>query len=697
MPSRDMDLEKVVIGIERCVSAEDESNSVGKHGAQQRLHHDIDEEEKNRFATAVTSFTPSTHDQSSDNADQAIPRRSALDPASPDFRTQDWMQSVARLKASDDRILPRTGSVAFRNLSVIGSTTIDYQKDVGNLWLDAIWLLRRVCGRSQERRPTILRDFEGIVKPGEMIIVLGPPGSGCTTFLKALTGETHGFEVERSSYVNYQGVSRAIMNRTFRGEITYTAELDVHFPMLTVEETLTLAARTRVPRVVPPGYTQASWAVHLRDAYIAMFGIGHVRNTPVGNDFIRGVSGGERKRVSIAEAALTGAAIQAWDNSTRGLDSANAIEFCRTIRSKTQVDKSIALVSMYQAPEPAFELFDKVVLLYEGRQIYFGAASHARAYFESLGFCCPPRQTTADFLTSMTSPQERVVRDGCQAPRTADEFAKAWMDSQERRELCKEIDDYDAQYSLQGPACKDFYASRELEKSKYQRAQSPFTRSYLEQVQLCCWRGYRRLRADPTFTLGLLFGNFAMALLLGSVFYNSPVATGSFFIRGGVIFLAVLMNAFGSSIEILVLYAQRPIVEKHARYALYHPSAEALASVLLDLPYKICNAVLFNTTIYFMANLRREPNAYFFFLLTSFLILITMSMLFRTIASISRTVPGAMTPAAVLFLAILIFTGYALPIDYMLGWSRWINYINPVGKSFRPPHASSRGASLSEE
>lgn len=141
-----------------------------------------------------------------------------------------------------------------------------------------------------------------------------------------------------------------------------------------------------------------------------------------------------------------------------------------------------------------------------------------------------------------------------------------------------------------------------------------------------------------------------------------------------MLFFALLSNAFGSALEILTLFAQRPIVEKHSRYALYHPSAEALASMLTDMPYKITNAIVFNTALYFMANLRREPGPFFYFLLVAFLTTMVMSMLFRTIASVSRTISQAMVPAGLIILSIVIFTGFAIPVEYMLGWSRWINY-----------------------
>lgn len=98
-----------------------------------------------------------------------------------------------------------------------------------------------------------------------------------------------------------------------------------------------------------------------------------------------------------------------------------------------------------------------------------------------------------------------------------------------------------------------------------------------------------------------------MGLVVSSVFYNLPQTTSSFYQRGSLLFFAILLSAFGSALEILTLYAQRGIVEKHTRYAFYHPSAEAFASMFCDLPYKISNAIIFSLTLYFMTNLRREP------------------------------------------------------------------------------------------
>jgi ATP-binding cassette, subfamily G (WHITE), member 2, PDR len=93
-----------------------------------------------------------------------------------------------------------------------------------------------------------------------------------------------------------------VMHKDFRGECIYQAEVDVHFPQLTVGQTLEFAARARAPANRIPGVTRDAYATHMRDVIMAVFGLSHTLNTKVGNDFIRGVSGGERKRVSIAEA-----------------------------------------------------------------------------------------------------------------------------------------------------------------------------------------------------------------------------------------------------------------------------------------------------------------------------------------------------------------------------------------------------------
>jgi ATP-binding cassette, subfamily G (WHITE), member 2, PDR len=146
------------------------------------------------------------------------------------------------------------------------------------------------------------------------------------------------------------------MHKDFRGEVVYNEEVDRHFPNLTVGQTLSFAAQARTPRARLPGVSRERFANHLKDVVMAVFGLRHTENTKVGNDFIRGVSGGERKRVSIAEVALSGSPLQCWDNSTRGLDSATALEFVKTLRLSTKYTGSTAVVAIYQASQDIYDV-----------------------------------------------------------------------------------------------------------------------------------------------------------------------------------------------------------------------------------------------------------------------------------------------------------------------------------------------------
>ena len=418
---------------------------------------------------------------------------------------------------------------------------------------------------------------------------------------------------------------------------------------------------------------------------MAIFGLSHTIDTKVGNDYVRGVSGGERKRVSIAEIALSGSPLQCWDNSTRGLDSATALEFVRTLRMNTDLVGSTCALAIYQAPQAAYDIFDKVILLYEGRQIYFGRTAEALKYFTTdMGFICPPRSTTADFLTSLTNPAERVVAPGFEnkVPRTPEEFAARWQASPDRQRLLAEIDAFEKEFPFDGGRIDEFRNFRSNQQAKGTNPKSPYTISIPMQVKLCAKRGFKRLRGDYSVTISGIIANTIMALVIGSVFYNLPMDTSSFFSRGALLFFAILLNAFASVSEMLTLYAQRPIVEKHARYAFYHPFAEAIASMIVDMPAKVTAAIAFNLALYFMTNLRREVGPFFIFVLFSFTCTLVMSNIFRTIASVSKTIHTAMPFAAIFIMGLIMYTGFAIPTRDMRAYSRWLNYVNPISYAF---------------
>jgi len=128
-------------------------------------------------------------------------------------------------------------------------------------------------------------------------------------------------------------------------------------------------------------------------------------------------------------------------------------------------------------------------------------------------------------------------------------------------------------------------------------------------------------------------------------------------------------------LQIITLYDQRPIVEKHARYAFVHPSAEAWASLISSLPYKIVNAALTSLVYYFMANLNRQPGNFFFFLFLAFLLTMAMSLFFRGVSALSRWMIQAMVPAGLLIVAMITFSGEEARF---LTVSRWLSETHPL-------------------
>ena len=185
-----------------------------------------------------------------------------------------------------------------------------------------------------------------------------------------------------------------------------------------------------------------------------------------------------------------------------------------------------------------------------------------------MGWDCPARQTTGDFLTSVTNPAERKPRDGYESkvPRTPDDFVAYWKRSAEYAELQKEMTENEREISQNGDALAQFQQSHREMQAKHTRPSSPYVLSVPMQIKLCMKRSFQRTWNDKTSTLTTIIGDIALALIVGSIYFGTPNDTSSFFAKGAALFFAILLNALMAITEINGLYSQRPIVEKQASY-----------------------------------------------------------------------------------------------------------------------------------
>ena len=342
---------------------------------------------------------------------------------------------------------------------------------------------------------------------------------------------------------------------------------DIHIPTLTVEQTLDFALSTKAPgsggRL--PGVSKEGFKTEIRDLLLRMLNISHTKSTLVGDEFVRGVSGGERKRVSIGEMMATRARVQSWDNSTRGLDASTALDFVKGVRIATDVLGQTTFVSLYQAGEGIYDLFDKVMVLDHGRQVYFGPPSEARAYFEDLGFKPLPRQSTPDYLVGCTDPYERQFspgRSSLDVPSTPQALEMAFRASTHYKILMEDLATYKKGQEEEKEDQEAFRAAVLADKSKGAAKKSPYTLGFVGQVKALTIRQFQMRLQDRFQIVSSYILNLWVAFVAGIVYLNLPLTGGGGYMRATLLFVGPLMMVFDSQGEIGLMMIGRGILDK---------------------------------------------------------------------------------------------------------------------------------------
>ncbi|SPO02034.1 probable ATP-binding multidrug cassette transport protein [Cephalotrichum gorgonifer] len=580
--------------------------------------------------------------------------------------------------------------VLFKNLTVKGvGSSASFVRTVpdaimGTFGPDLYHLLsKKISFLRPKQQPTrtLINDFTGCVRSGEMMLVLGRPGSGCTTFLKAITNNRDSY-ASVTGDVSYGGFPAEKQKKNFRGEVVYNDEDDIHFPTLSVWRTLTFALMNKSKKG-----SRDSIPI-IADALMKMFGISHTKHTQVGDEYTRGVSGGERKRVSIAETLAAKATVVAWDNSTRGLDASTALDYARSLRIMTDVSNRTTLVTLYQAGEGIYETMDKVLVIDQGRQIFSGPANKAKQYFIDLGFECPERQTTADFLTAVTDPVERRFRPGFEktAPRTAEDLERAFRESPNYQELLQDVASYEESLRATGDEnAKLFEQAVQESKSKRVSESSSYTVSFFRQVMISFKREGWLLLADRASLWTKVFIITSNGLIVGSLFYGEPENTAGAFSRGGAVFFSIVFLGWLQMTELMNAVSGRAIVGRHKDYAFYRPSAVSLARVLLDFPVIAVQVAIFGLTMYFMTSLTVDAGRFWIYMLFVYTTTIMITALYRMFASVSPDIDTAVRFSGIALNLLVIFTGYVIPKTQLLSkyiWFGWLYWVNPISYSF---------------
>jgi ATP-binding cassette subfamily G (WHITE) protein 2 (SNQ2) len=330
---------------------------------------------------------------------------------------------------------------------------------------------------------------------------------------------------------------------------------------------------------------------------------------------------------------ITGASLMSWDNSTRGLDASTAVDYARSLRTLTNIYKTTTFVSLYQASENIYKCFDKVLVIDSGRQVYFGPADEARAYFEGLGFREKPRQTTPDYLTGCTDKNEREYksgRDETNTPSTPEQLAEAFNKSETASRLATEMTQYHTAMDQEKHVYDDFQTAVK-EGKRHAGKKSVYSIPFHLQVWALAKRQFLLKWQDKFSLVVSWFTSLVIAIIIGTVWLDIPKTSAGAFTRGGVLFIALLFNAFQAFSELASTMLGRPIINKHRAFTFHRPSALWIAQIGVDLIFAAAQILMFSIIVYFMTNLARDAGAFFTFFLMIVTGYLAMTLFFRTV------------------------------------------------------------------
>jgi ABC-type multidrug transport system ATPase subunit len=287
-----------------------------------------------------------------------------------------------------------------------------------------------VKDRTTKKPLQILSSSYGCVPAGSVVALMGPSGSGKTTLLNVLAHRTTTMKGEIHGKIMLNG--QVIDEAAIRQVSTYVEQEDAMIGILTARETVDFAARLSMTR-------RASKKERFStvDELIESFGLQRQADTIVGTPLRKGLSGGQKRRLSVASQLVTSPRLVFLDEPTSGLDSTASFECMKYIRQVAKQHNLIIIASIHQPSTTTFQLFDQLMLLSEGRTCYFGATSAVQGYFERIGRPIPLHINPAEYLLDLVNSD--FGNDNSSSGGSLGYVHEAWTASEERNALMSSI------------------------------------------------------------------------------------------------------------------------------------------------------------------------------------------------------------------------------------------------------------------
>ncbi|XP_065178253.1 protein white-like isoform X1 [Sycon ciliatum] len=509
---------------------------------------------------------------------------------------------------------------------------------------------RRSQSRPDEQyEKTILKNVSGSVSPGQLLAIMGASGAGKTTLLNILAGRNaYGLELTGQIQINGEAVEPDFVCSVSG----YIQQEDLFISTLTVRETLIFQALLRMPH----GNSEAQRLERVEEV-LQEVGLLDVAGSTIGDPLrIRGISGGERKRLSFASEVLTDPPLLFVDEPTSGLDSYMAESVVTTLQNLAQAGRTI-LTTIHQPASEIYTMFDRVMLLAEGRTAFLGPCQEAIEHFRSQGHECPPNFNPADFFVHKLAIVPRKEDECRQRVKSiADAF-------EERRDLAPE-----ETYKEESRAAN--LVGRERE-------------SWCTQLRVIMKRSWLAFVRDPGLIRVRFIQTIFTALLAGIVYLRMADNQSRVQNAAGIIFFMVTNQVFNPLFSVLQVFPlELPLFLRDVQNRMYATNVYFLSKTLTELPFNIFNAAVYVSITYWMVGLNDELDRFGY--AVAMIVLVTLCAISMSyfVSAVSPTIHVAMAIAPMLLMPFLLFGGLFIKVSEIPVFLKWMTHISFINYAF---------------
>eukprot|EP00644_Phytophthora_capsici_P001183 jgi/Phyca11/129625/e_gw1.86.8.1 len=525
----------------------------------------------------------------------------------------------------------------------------------------------------------VLHPMTGIIKPSSMTLLLANPGAGKSTFLKALAGKLqNNSKTEIGGQILYGGKQGSEIDLTKL--VGLVDQTDNHIPTLTVRETFKFADMCMNGRPEDQHADMRDIAALRTELFLQILGLENCADIVVGNALLRGVSGGERRRVTVGEMLVGGQSLFLCDEISTGLDSAATFDIVKALRTWCKTLGGSVIVALLQPSPEVVELFDDILMLSEGQMVYHGPRTEILAYFEERGFSCPPRVDPADFLIEVTSGRghqyanDNVPKQYLAA--TAEDFNSIFTQSglfkKTQVSLTKRLNEqmYGGPGSIK-KAKRIVRLAPKKDAAEFGLAFIPSTLLLLNRQRLIWLR-------DPPLLYGKLIEAFLIGLVISMMYFN---AKRTVYLR--MIFFSIALFQRQAWQQITISFQLRKVFYKQRPRNFFRTASYVIAETVVQIPVNLSVSFILSTLFYFMSGLTRSFEKYIVYYLIIICFQHAIGAYITMLSAISPSITVAQALAGLSACFFLLFSGNIILADLIPNYWIWMYWFNPVAWALR--------------